>query len=417
MEKRRGFIFKHSNASSGEVQRRYSCAWVILSCLLAFFSLLPFRTARAEGAPTDSIGLVIALEGNVFAQRGGADVPLSLKSPVFLADTVGTGPNGRVQMLLDDESAITMGPDSRLELREFAQAGKESAFAADLSHGAMRLITGLITEANPKGFRITTPLAIVGVRGTILVIEADERHTTVRVLNSDKTVLVNGIAVAEYFKITVRKEGAPEISPLTAAEREAAEYRLVLPVDGEAAASFSAGDLSLAEGTAGAAHLAADTGGLFTDMQEHPLTEAVPAMAQVSGNIHTDGTMTPVFAGFFSFDLDLSTGNISNATLWGSGMPSGYYTGRIGAEFYGGTGTADNTGFNIDFPVTADAVVRDPTGTPTFWPGRAEIGNLNPSPYDIFAEPNGASIGIKYAIFDDTITSYDTGTGTGALTK
>jgi hypothetical protein len=79
----------------------------------------------------------------------------------------------------------------------------------------MLVITGVITEFNPEGFKIKTPRATIGIRGTIFLAEADDEYTAVRVYNSDKSVAVNDIEVKEAFKITVRRDAAPEILPLT----------------------------------------------------------------------------------------------------------------------------------------------------------------------------------------------------------
>jgi hypothetical protein len=387
---------------------RFLCCCLLLLCL--FYA----GPAKAQEAPGDAIGIVIAAEGNVFVQRGGAATPLALKSPIFLRDTVGSGADGRLQILLNDESSITIGPDTYLELQEFAQAGRQSAFAANLSQGALRVITGLITEANPGGFSVATPLGTVGIRGTILIIDADDRHTTVRVLNSDKTVLLNGAEVPEYFKLTVRREGDPELLPLTAQER-ADDGGLVLPVNaGGAVEQLSA------DGAPDALDpvAAPGTDSFYTDIAEHqtvqPALASSPYVAGTASSMPMT-TYTDKFTGSFRFDIDLSTGAISNGVLVGQGRVGVYYSGIISVNFSGGTGAATVAGFNVNFLADPAGVVRAPgTAYEAFWPGEAHIENVMPPPFDIFTAPDGSIVDVKYIIFAGG-NHYDDGTGPGTV--
>ncbi|MDR1471967.1 MAG: FecR family protein [Synergistaceae bacterium] len=187
----------------------------------------------ALGASPEPIATVIAASGPVEVVRAGSRVPLTLKDPVFVSDSILTGEGGKIQILFSDGSTVNIAPGSAFDMASYADAGSESNFAANLFQGAVRIITGTITESNPEGFELTTPLATIGIRGTILYVEADDRHTTVKVFNSDKTVVVNGIAVPETFKITLLRDGETEIVPLAPGEEEEDTNAIVLPSGGE----------------------------------------------------------------------------------------------------------------------------------------------------------------------------------------
>jgi hypothetical protein len=194
--------------------RRTLHAFALAACFLALTGACA-KTAQAAQAEGKPIGLVIAVSGEAFAERSGGRVPLALKTPIMESDTLITGTGARLQVLLDDESSLTIGADSSLEMSEFVNAGDAPCFGARLGQGILRIITGTITEANPEGFKITTPLATIGIRGTILVVDATDRHTTVRVVSSERAVVVNGTEVAQFFKITINKDGDYEVAPLT----------------------------------------------------------------------------------------------------------------------------------------------------------------------------------------------------------
>jgi hypothetical protein len=307
---------------------------VLLILASVLFGVL--RAARCFAAE-DAIAVVIAAEGGVSVSRGGKVLPLALKDPIYLSDTVMTGADGRVQIFFNDDSTVTMTPGTNLEMTAFADEGKSSRFAADLFQGAIRLITGGITEKNPEGFNVTTPLATVGIRGTILYMEADDRHTTVKVLNSDKTVMVNGVSVAESFKITVRLDEEPELEPLASGEADETTAAFIIPAGGAPEASPTEDEPGGDAGNGGMETPETGAENLMDDVTTHlrEIRPVTPLTPMVMGNYVEDGFVnrsitatistwgTPILeflAGEFasySFELDLMTGAITNAVTSG----------------------------------------------------------------------------------------------------
>jgi hypothetical protein len=63
--------------------------------------------------------------------------------------------------------AITSNSSFRLDDYKFDQAAPEKGvFAASFLRGAARFVTGLIGERNRQGWRVDTPTATAGIRGT-----------------------------------------------------------------------------------------------------------------------------------------------------------------------------------------------------------------------------------------------------------
>jgi hypothetical protein len=42
----------------------------------------------------------------------------------------------------------------------------------DLLQGSVRVVTGLLAKVNPERFKVRTPTAVVGVRGTDFIVDA-----------------------------------------------------------------------------------------------------------------------------------------------------------------------------------------------------------------------------------------------------
>ena len=87
---------------------------------LGLLSLLPWAAAHAQ--QPKSIGQVTALEGKVSVLLQGkfAPEPLTLHKPVFQEEIVETDRTSKVRITLSNATVISLGEQSRLELRQFS---------------------------------------------------------------------------------------------------------------------------------------------------------------------------------------------------------------------------------------------------------------------------------------------------------
>lgn len=84
-------------------------------------------------------------------------------------DTVSTKPAASAQIRMQDGGFIAVRPDTQLKFDSFkftGQAGKPESSFFSLFRGGFRAVTGLIGRINKQDYRITTPAATIGVRGT-----------------------------------------------------------------------------------------------------------------------------------------------------------------------------------------------------------------------------------------------------------
>jgi FecR protein len=88
------------------------------------------------------------------------------KSGVNLGSHILTGPNGRMQVLLNDETVFTLGPNSDMVLDQFVYDPATSATKAEahFAKGTFRWVTGKIVKT--KDIHIKVPVGDLGVRGT-----------------------------------------------------------------------------------------------------------------------------------------------------------------------------------------------------------------------------------------------------------
>jgi hypothetical protein len=130
---------------------------------------------RLQQEPT-AAGRIKIASGAVFIVRAGATLPAQLGQVVFEADTLRTGIDGRLGLTLKDDTRLSLGPSSEIRLDRFAYAPAEGrlGFVLNVVRGAAAYVSGRIAKLAPDSVRLVTPAAIVGVRGTSLVIRASQ---------------------------------------------------------------------------------------------------------------------------------------------------------------------------------------------------------------------------------------------------
>ena len=88
------------------------------------------------------------------------------------ADGLRTGGDGKIGVTLNDDTRLSLGPNSELKLERFTYAPAESGFGLVLRfvRGVATYVSGRIAKLAPDSIRLETPAAIIGVRGTTLAI-------------------------------------------------------------------------------------------------------------------------------------------------------------------------------------------------------------------------------------------------------
>ena len=84
-----------------------------------------------------------------------------------MSDRLTTGKTGAATITLKDGTVLTMGPDTTMDLSQFAfdSTTQEGNLLLDLLQGSVRVVTGLLGKVNPELFKVKTPTSVVGVRG------------------------------------------------------------------------------------------------------------------------------------------------------------------------------------------------------------------------------------------------------------
>jgi hypothetical protein len=134
---------------------------------LAAIPVLILGLQADPAAAEPKIGVASAARNQVHGIVAGGTRPLSAGSEVFSNEVVRTGDDSLAQLLFLDATSLSVGARSEIKLDRFVYNPdrKTGNVVVEASRGAFRFISG---SQAPTNYTIKTPLATIGVRGTIV---------------------------------------------------------------------------------------------------------------------------------------------------------------------------------------------------------------------------------------------------------
>lgn len=163
----------------------------LISLAIAALLAAPAASAQllAQAAPGAArAGVAAAVKGDVklAAVPGVRPVGKDVASgdPIFLGDQVTTGAEGRLQIMLLDETVFTIGPNAALVIDKFVFDPQTSAgkVTASVIKGTFRFVTGKVAKREPSDMEVKLPVGSIGVRGTSVAGHVDGDRATVVLL-------------------------------------------------------------------------------------------------------------------------------------------------------------------------------------------------------------------------------------------
>lgn len=137
-----------------------------ISVLLMLLVLAPAATAA-------DVGQVKTSKGGVVIVRDGQELAAPAGTPVRQSDRILTRADGSAGIAFRDNSLLSLGPDSSLDISLFSFGARQApdALEATLNRGTLSAVSGKIVAKSPEAMRIHTPTTILGVRGTEFFVE------------------------------------------------------------------------------------------------------------------------------------------------------------------------------------------------------------------------------------------------------
>src|SRR3569833_1140729 len=141
---------------------------------LTLLATAAFAAVPALPAAAQTVGVKDAVVNDVRMKTEAIPTVhrAAVKERVSLGNDIATGPASRLQVLLLDRTNFTLGANARLKVDRFVYDPSRSASSVGLSvtRGAFRFMSGKPLHANPGQSQINTPVASIGIRGTIVAL-------------------------------------------------------------------------------------------------------------------------------------------------------------------------------------------------------------------------------------------------------
>src|SRR5437899_104125 len=208
------------NPQDHKIKMRYSMKTPSLGVAMAILCLSTTLVWAQDGSD-EGIGLFTSVQGTVTVTHPhlANTLPVNLHDEVLFKDVIQTRHESRTKAFFADDSILTVGEKSRIEITEHIYDPDRNMrrMVVKLVQGRLRALVAKVFNGPGSAFEIHTPTAVVAARGTYFVVWVENGVTgivnighsgRVDFTSEGKTVRVNP---GEY---SVAPAGLPPAQPL-----------------------------------------------------------------------------------------------------------------------------------------------------------------------------------------------------------
>ena len=172
--------------------------WARAVCVLTLLSMAPVVAATEP-----EVGTTVLIKNKVTGKLGTDERQLQTGFRVHRNELLQTGPQAQAELKLDDNTKLALGPEAELRLDEYAvAAGNDTkTVALKLLKGTLRFLTG--SNAS-ESYKIETPSATIGVRGTIFDVYVAPGGDTFVLMHKGRVEICSEKKTCRFHKIIGR---------------------------------------------------------------------------------------------------------------------------------------------------------------------------------------------------------------------
>lgn len=143
---------------------------ILLVCLLL---VMAPSLAMAGKSP---IGKIKNLTGAVIMARDGQDLSLNVGEPLYQNDRLRTGADGTLGIIFEDNTVLSLGPNTELVIDEYVFAPEKGALSMFIRmiKGTASYLSGIIGQQAPEAVKFELPDATIAIRGTHFLVKVEE---------------------------------------------------------------------------------------------------------------------------------------------------------------------------------------------------------------------------------------------------
>ena len=209
--------------------------------LLVLHAVCPASSVAQDGAVgADAAQVLVSQGASTLIRQSSVSSPVRTDVPLRSGDRIRTGADGHIQLRFTDGALISIHPDSdfRIERYAFDPVNQNSFF--ELAKGAIRAVSGRIGKRDREDWRLKTPTATIGIRGTEFTVEervcaaagclsGDDPGLTVAVIAGRVAVSNQAGAIEVPAGSTLRLRDSATVPSLGAAARPSSPGPAVTP--------------------------------------------------------------------------------------------------------------------------------------------------------------------------------------------
>jgi hypothetical protein len=132
-------------------------------------------TAFAAAAYANDVGQIKTVQGSAHVERDGQRLAAAPGMNLRASDTLVTGADGKIGVTFLDNTMVSAGPATVLEIERyrFNSTTHDGQFDASLKKGSLAVVSGKMVKQTPGSMRVRTPSSVMGVRGTEFLVRVD----------------------------------------------------------------------------------------------------------------------------------------------------------------------------------------------------------------------------------------------------
>jgi hypothetical protein len=168
------------------------CQRFSFTLIVLLVAVIQSHSVRAQ----TRVGEAVLIQNQVVRVADSLSMPVNVGDSLMRDETVRTGAESAAKLVMADNTNLSLGPEATITLDRtvFNDEHSYRDIAIRLAAGAFRFVTGGSEKA---AYKITTTVATIGVRGTILDILSQRGKTTVVLQEGASRVCAIGGACTE----------------------------------------------------------------------------------------------------------------------------------------------------------------------------------------------------------------------------
>ena len=157
--------------------------------LFALGLVIPLATSPVHAQTR--VGEAAVVKNEVVRVAGSSTTQINVGDGLLRDEVVRTGLDSATRLVMADSTNLSLGPSATIKLDRtvFNDEHSYREIAIRMTSGAFRFVTG---NSQKTAYKITTPLATIGVRGTILDVLSQRGRTIVVLQEGASSVCTTG---------------------------------------------------------------------------------------------------------------------------------------------------------------------------------------------------------------------------------